>query len=68
MCHTMCLGFSSMWTENFQMYKLSFEEEEKQMINCQHSLDYRDRQFQENVYFCFIDYAKVFDCVDHNKL
>ena len=26
------------------------------------------RQFQKNVYFCFIDYAKVFDCVDHNKL
>ena len=24
--------------------------------------------FQENIYFCFIDYAKVFDCVDHNKL
>ena len=26
------------------------------------------RTFQKNVYFCFIDYAKVFDCVDHNKL
>ena len=26
------------------------------------------RQFQKNVYFCFIDYAKAFDCVDHNKL
>ena len=26
------------------------------------------REFQENMYFCFIDYAKVFDCVDHNKL
>ena len=26
------------------------------------------RQFQKNIYFCFIDYAKVFDCVDHNKL
>ena len=26
------------------------------------------REFQKNVYFCFIDYAKVFDCVDHNKL
>ena len=25
-------------------------------------------EFQENIYFCFIDYAKVFDCVDHNKL
>ena len=28
----------------------------------------RAREFQKNIYFCFIDYAKVFDCVDHNKL
>ena len=26
------------------------------------------REFQENIYFCFIDYAKAFDCVDHNQL
>ena len=26
------------------------------------------REFQENIYFCFIDYAKAFDCVDHKKL
>ena len=26
------------------------------------------REFQKNIYFCFIDYTKVFDCVDHNKL
>ena len=26
------------------------------------------REFQENIYFCFTDYAKAFDCVDHNKL
>ena len=26
------------------------------------------REFQRNVYFCFIDYVKAFDCVDHNKL
>ena len=26
------------------------------------------REFQKNIYFCFIDYAKVFSCVDHNKL
>ena len=26
------------------------------------------RDFQKNIYFCLIDYAKVFDCVDHNKL
>ena len=26
------------------------------------------REFQKNIYFCFIDYTKVFDCVDHNEL
>ena len=26
------------------------------------------REFQKNIYFCFIDYSKAFDCVDHNKL
>ena len=26
------------------------------------------REFQENIYFCYIDYAKAFDCVDHNKM
>ena len=26
------------------------------------------KEFQKHIYFCFIDYAKVFDCVDHNKL
>ena len=26
------------------------------------------REFQKNIYFCFIDYAKAFDCVDHKKL
>ena len=28
----------------------------------------KTRAFQKNIYFCFIDYAKAFDCVDHNKL
>ena len=28
----------------------------------------KGREFQKSVYFCFIDYAKAFDCVDHNKL
>ena len=28
----------------------------------------KGRQFQKNIYFCFIEYAKAFDCVDHNKL
>ena len=28
----------------------------------------KTRKFQKNIYFCFIDYAKAFDCMDHNKL
>ena len=37
--------------------------------NCHHPLHHQKRrEFQKNIYFCFIDYAKAFDCVDHNKL
>ena len=28
----------------------------------------KEREFQKNIYFCFLDYAKAFDCVDHQKL
>ena len=37
-----------------------------QRSNCQHPLDHG--KGKKNIYFCFIDYAKAFDCVDHNKL
>ena len=33
-----------------------------------HMLVEKAKEFQKNIYFCFIDYAKAFDCVDHNKL
>ena len=33
-----------------------------------HWITKKAREFQENIYFCFIDYAKAFDCVDHKKL
>ena len=33
-----------------------------------HWVTEKAREFQKNIYFCFIDYAKAFDCVDHNKL
>ena len=33
-----------------------------------HWIIVKAREFQKNIYFCFIDYAKTFDCVDHNKL
>ena len=38
-----------------------------QIVNI-HWIIEKAREFQKNVYFCFIDYAKVFDCVDHNQL
>ena len=33
-----------------------------------HWISEKPREFQKNIYFCFIDYAKAFDCADHNKL
>ena len=33
-----------------------------------HCIKVKAREFQKNIYFCFIDYDKAFDCVDHNKL
>ena len=38
-----------------------------QMVNIRWIIE-KAREFQKNIYFCFIDYAKAFDCVDHNKL
>ena len=38
-----------------------------QIVNI-HWITEKAREFQKNIYFCFIDYAKAFDCVDHNKL
>ena len=38
-----------------------------QMANIRWIME-KAREFQKNIYFCFIDYAKAFDCVDHNKL
>ena len=62
-------GFNSMWTVNFQMFKLVLEkaEEPEKLPTSIGSLK-KLREFQKNVYFCFIDYAKAFDCVDHHKL
>ena len=59
-----------MWTVNFQMFKLDLEkaeEPENQMANTCWIIK-KAREFQKNIYFSFIDYAKAFDCVDHNKL
>ena len=59
-----------MWTVNFQMFELVLEKAEEPEIKLPTSTGSLKKQeeFQENIYFCFIDYAKAFDCVDHNKL
>ena len=55
---------------NFLMFKLVLEKAEEPEIKLPTSTGSwkKARGFQKNIYFCFIDYAKVFDCVDHNKL
>ena len=60
-----------MWTVKFQMFKLVLEKAEEQEIKLPTSIHWiikKAREFQKNIYFCFIDYAKAFNCVDHNKL
>ena len=55
---------------NFQMFKLILEKAEEPEI-WNHGKSWimeKAREFQKNIYFCFIDYAKPFDYVDHNKL
>ena len=49
------------------MFKMDLEKAEEPEIKLPTSLDHA-REFQKNIYFWFIDYAKAFDCVDHNKL
>ena len=55
---------------NFQMPKLDLEKAEEPEIKLPttNGSSEKAREFQKNTYFCFIDYAKAFDCVDHNEL
>ena len=54
---------------NFQMFKLDLEKAEEPEIKLPTSAGSLTKQeLQKNIYFCFIDYAKVFDYVDNNKL
>ena len=51
------------------MFKLVLEKAEEPEIKLPaYWIMEEAREFQTNIYFCFIDYAKAFDCVDHNKL
>ena len=63
------LGLSSMWMENFQVYRPDLEKAEESEVKLPASVGSLKKQvFQKNINFCIIDYAKAFDCVDHNKL
>ena len=58
-----------MRTVNLQMFKLVFEKAEEPDIKLPTSAgSSKKEEFQRNIYFCFIDYATAFDCVDHNEL
>ena len=51
------------------MFKLDCEKPEEREIKLSTSIgSLKKKEFQKNIYFCFIDYAKAFNCVDHNKL
>ena len=51
------------------MYKLDFKKAEEPEIKLPtFVVSWRKGKLQKNVYFCFLDCAKTFDCVDHNKL
>ena len=63
-------GFNNMWSMNFQIFKLVLEkaEETRDQIASIRCIIEKAREFQKNIYFCFIDFTKALDCVDHNKL
>ena len=64
------VGFSSRWTENLTDVQAGFQKgrgTRGQIANIRWIME-KAREFQKNIYFCFIDYMKAFGCVDHNKL
>ena len=64
------LGFRSTWNENLQLYKLGSEKAEKPETKLPTFIGSQRKQgnSRKNIYFCFTDYMKAFDHVDHNKL
>ena len=63
-------GFINTWSMNFQMLKVRFRKawRTRDQIANIYWIIKKAREFQKNIYFCFTDYAKAFDFVDHNKL
>ena len=57
-------GIKKRWQEHTELYKKDLHDQD----NHDGVITQLEPEFQKNIYFCFIDYAKAFDCVDHNKL
>ena len=54
---------------NFQMFQLDLEKAEEPEIKLPTPVvSSKKQEFQKHIYFCFTDYTKAFDCVEHNKL
>ena len=69
-CHSKFFkpGFNNTWTINFQMFSgFTRARGTRDQIANIHWIITKAREFQKNIYFSFIEYAKAFDCVDHNK-
>ena len=55
--------------ENYEMFNQDLEKAEEPDTKLSTSIgSQQKKEFQKNIYFCFIDYTKAFDCEDHNKL
>ena len=63
-------GFNNTWTVNSQMFELVLEktEEPENKFPTSAGSSKKQESSRKNIYFCFIDYAKAFDCADHSKL
>ena len=63
------LGFSSIWTKNSHVQARFWRgrRTRDQIANIRWIME-KAREFQKNIYFCFIDYTRAFDCVDNSKL
>ena len=61
--------FQQYMTVNFQMFKLDWEKAKEPEIKLPTSAGSSKKQeFQKNIYFCFVEYAKAFECVDHSEV
>ena len=68
--YTMFMDWKNQYSENEYTTQASFRKgrgTRDQIANICWIIK-KAREFQKNIYFCFLDYAKAFDCVDHNKL